>query len=188
MQILVAGKAHPADEGGKAILAEVVEFARSPLAAGRVVFLEDYDMALARALVQGADLWINLPRRLEEASGTSGMKAALNGALNLSVADGWWDEVASPAIGWTIPGTGAETQAEQDTADANELFRLLEEEVSPAYYGEGERWLARGRDAIAYVGAGFTSHRMVREYARDYYEPADRDARELRARAVAGGR
>jgi len=169
VQLLVAGKAHPADGGGKGIIEQVVAFARGELAGGRVVFLEDYDMALARALVRGVDVWVNVPRRLEEASGTSGMKAGLNGALNLSVADGWWDEGQDPETGWTIPGDGA---ADQDAADAAELYRLLEEEVVPAYYADGEAWLGRARTAIARTGARFSSHRMVSEYLTGYYEPA----------------
>lgn len=169
VQLLVAGKAHPADGGGKGIIEQVVAFARGELAGGRVAFLEDYDMALARALVRGVDVWVNVPRRLEEASGTSGMKAGLNGALNLSVADGWWDEGQDPETGWTIPGDGA---ADQDAADAAELYRLLEEEVVPAYYADGEAWLGRARTAIARTGARFSSHRMVSEYLTGYYEPA----------------
>ena len=169
VQLLVAGKAHPADGGGKGIIEQVVAFARGELAGGRVVFLEDYDMALARALVRGVDVWVNVPRRLEEASGTSGMKAGLNGALNLSVADGWWDEGQDPETGWTIPGDGA---ADQDAADAAELYRLLEKEVVPAYYADGEAWLGRARTAIARTGARFSSHRMVSEYLTGYYEPA----------------
>jgi starch phosphorylase len=178
LQVLVAGKAHPADEEGKALLARVVDFARSNRSAGRVVFLEDYDIPLARALVQGVDVWLNLPRRREEASGTSGMKAALNGALNLSVLDGWWDEGYDPDIGWAIPGTEAADPIVQDEADADALFRLLEEEVVAAYYsslaGGGEPWLSRARAAIAHIGERFTSHRMVAEYADHYYLPAHR--------------
>jgi starch phosphorylase len=179
LQVLVAGKAHPADEEGKALLARVVDFVHSDQSGGRVIFLEDYNIPLACALVQGVDVWLNLPRRREEASGTSGMKAALNGALNLSVLDGWWDEGYDPEIGWAIPGTGAADPAAQDEADAAALFRLLEEEVLPAYYGSpvpggGDRWLSRARAAIAHIGERFTSHRMVAEYAHRYYLPAHR--------------
>jgi glycogen phosphorylase len=179
LQFLYAGKAHPDDAEGKGLLAKVVALAESPAARGRVVFLPDYDLALARALVQGVDAWLNLPRRLEEASGTSGMKAALNGTPNLSVLDGWWAEGYAPEAGWAIPGTGAETQAAQDDADAAELFRLLREEVLPRYYGEPEAWLATGRAAIAAAGALFTSHRMVAEYAERFYLPAHLEAREV---------
>jgi starch phosphorylase len=172
-----AGKAHPDDTEGKGVLEKIVVLAESPESRGRVVFLPGYDLALARALVQGVDAWLNLPRRLEEASGTSGMKAALNGTPNLSVLDGWWDEGYTPEAGWAIPGTGAATQAEQDDADAAELFRLLREEVLPRYYGEPEVWLATGRAAIASAGARFTSHRMVGEYAERFYVPAHLEAR-----------
>jgi glycogen phosphorylase len=176
-----AGKAHPDDAEGKGVLAKVVALAESPAARGRVVFLPDYDLALARTLVQGVDLWLNLPRRLEEASGTSGMKAALNGTPNLSVLDGWWAEGYTPESGWAIPGTGAETQAEQDDADAAELFRLLREEVLPRYYAEPGAWLATGRAAIASAGSRFTSHRMVAEYAERFYAPAHLEARAVRS-------
>jgi glycogen phosphorylase len=177
LQLLYAGKAHPDDAEGKGLLAKVVALAESPAARGRVVFLPDYELALARVLVQGVDVWLNLPRRLEEASGTSGMKAALNGTPNLSVLDGWWAEGYTPEAGWAIPGTGAETQAEQDDADAAELFRLLREEVLPRYYDEPEAWLATGGAAIACAGARFTSHRMVAEYAERFYLPAHLEAR-----------
>jgi glycogen phosphorylase len=177
LQLVYAGKAHPDDTEGKVVLERIIALAESPEARGRVVFLPGYDLALARALVQGVDVWLNLPRRLEEASGTSGMKAALNGTPNLSVLDGWWDEGYTPEAGWAILGTGAETQAEQDDADAAELFRLLREEVLPRYYGEPEAWLATGRAAIASAGARFTSHRMVGEYAERFYVPAHLEAR-----------
>jgi starch phosphorylase len=172
LQILFAGKAHPNDVEGKAMLAEVVRFCRSPDAGGRAVFVENYDMRLARELVQGVDVWLNVPRRGEEASGTSGMKAALNGALNLSVLDGWWDEGFDAAAGWAIPGSGA--GSDQYDADAAELFRLLEDEVLPEYYGGG--WIERSRAAIARTGERFSSQRMVREYVEGYYEPAARAA------------
>jgi glycogen phosphorylase len=174
LQLVFAGKAHPDDAEGKGVLAKVAALAEE--ARDRVVFLTDYDIALARTLVQGVDLWLNLPRRLEEASGTSGMKAALNGTPNLSVLDGWWAEGYTPEIGWAIPGEGAATQSEQDTADADELFRLLREEVLPRYYCSPEEWTAMGRAAIASVGSRFTSHRMVSEYEERFYAPAHLEA------------
>ena len=177
LQLVYAGKAHPDDADGKGVLAKVVALAESPAARGRVVFLPDYDLGLARTLVQGVDVWLNLPRRLEEASGTSGMKAALNATPNLSVLDGWWAEGYTPESGWAIPGRGAETQAEQDDADAAELLRLLREEVLPRYYGEPGAWLATGGAAIASAGSRFTSHRMVAEYAERFYAPAHLEAR-----------
>ncbi|HZS29702.1 MAG TPA: alpha-glucan family phosphorylase [Gaiellaceae bacterium] len=179
VQILVAGKAHPADEGGKDVIQQVVDFAREPAAAGRVVFLEDYEMTLARRLVQGVDVWLNTPRRPFEASGTSGMKAALNGVLNCSILDGWWAEAYSPAYGFAIEGDvepGA-ADAEQDAADAESLFAVLEGQVLPAYYerdeaGLPERWIALMRESIAELGPRFGTARMVAEYVERLYLPA----------------
>ncbi|HLX18584.1 MAG TPA: alpha-glucan family phosphorylase [Gaiellaceae bacterium] len=179
IQILVAGKAHPADEGGKDVIQQVVDFAREPAAAGRVVFLEDYEMTLARRLVQGVDVWLNNPRRPLEASGTSGMKAALNGVLNCSILDGWWAEAYSPAYGFAIEGAaGADAgEVEQDEGDADALFAVLEEKVLPAYYerdGEGlpAAWLALMRESIAELGPRFGTARMVAEYVERLYLPA----------------
>ena len=180
IQILLAGKAHPADEGGKDVIRDVVDFAREPSAAGRVVFLEDYEMTLARRLVQGADVWLNTPRRPYEASGTSGMKAALNGVLNVSILDGWWAEAYSPAVGFAIDGgaAGADAdEAEQDEADADALFAALEEQIVPLYYernaaGLPERWIALMRESIAELGPRFGTARMVSEYVERLYLPA----------------
>jgi starch phosphorylase len=179
IQVLLAGKAHPADEDGKDLIQQVVEFAREPLAVGRVVFLEDYEMTLARRLVQGVDVWLNTPRRPYEASGTSGMKAALNGGLNCSILDGWWAEAYSPAVGFAIAGdapAGA-TEEEQDEVDADALFAALEADVIPAFYerdGEGlpRRWIALMRESIAELGPRFGTARMVSEYVERLYLPA----------------
>ena len=177
-QVVVAGKAHPADEGGKDLIEGIVEFARDPRARGQVVFLPGYDMALARLLVQGVDVWLNTPRRPFEASGTSGMKAGLNGVLNLSVLDGWWCEGYAPELGWAFgDDVDGLSEAEQDERDRDELLRLLEQEVVPAFYERGdsglsERWLAMARQSIARIGARFSSHRMVLEYLERYYLPA----------------
>jgi glycogen phosphorylase len=179
IQVLVAGKAHPADEGGKDVIQLVVDFAREPAAAGRVVFLEDYEMTLARRLVQGVDVWLNTPRRPLEASGTSGMKAALNGVLNCSILDGWWAEAYSPACGFAIEGAAAadSSEAEQDEADAEALYALLEEQVLPAYYerdenGLPQRWIALMRESIAELGPRYGTARMVAEYVERLYLPA----------------
>jgi starch phosphorylase len=181
IQILLAGKAHPADEGGKGLIRDVVDFARTPAAAGRVVFLEDYEMTLARRLVQGVDVWFNTPRRPHEASGTSGMKAALNGGLNVSILDGWWAEAYSPAVGFAIDGGTREDEAEQDEADADALFAVLEEEVIPAFYerdadGLPRRWVALMRESIAELGPQFGTARMVSEYVERLYLPAHEGA------------
>jgi glycogen phosphorylase len=178
LQILVAGKAHPADEGGKDVIRRVVDFARNPAAAGRVVFLEDYEMTLARRLVQGVDVWLNTPRRPMEASGTSGMKAGLNGVLNCSILDGWWAEGYTPERGFAIGnGSTAETEEEQDAADAEALFAVLEEQVLPAYYerdadGLPRRWIEMMRHSIAELGLEFGTTRMVTEYVERLYLPA----------------
>jgi len=182
VQVLVAGKAHPADEDGKDLIQLVVDFAREPLAAGRVVFLEDYEMTLARRLVQGVDVWLNTPRRPFEASGTSGMKAALNGVLNCSILDGWWAEAYSPACGFAIGGPEVESaDAQQDEADAEALYAVLEEQVLPAYYerdeaGLPQRWIALMRESIAELGPRFGTARMAAEYVERLYLPAHEGA------------
>ena len=179
IQVLVAGKAHPADEGGKDLIQLVVEFAREPVAAGRVVFLEDYEMTLARRLVQGVDVWLNTPRRPYEASGTSGMKAALNGVLNCSILDGWWAEAYSPECGFAIEGEAPDgaSEEEQDEADAKALYAVLEEQILPAYYerddaGVPQRWVALMRESIAELGPRFGTARMAAEYVERLYLPA----------------
>jgi starch phosphorylase len=189
IQLVFAGKAHPADEAGKEVLAEIVRVAGSRDAAGRIAFLPDYDMALAQSLVQGVDVWLNTPRPPHEASGTSGMKAALNGILNLSVLDGWWAEAFSPAIGWAI---SADVSSEGDAAEAAELVRLLEEEVAPAYYERGadgvpDRWVEMMRASIATVGAGFNGARMLADYVERYYLPAQHGGARRRQHAQALG-
>ncbi len=181
LQILVAGKAHPADDGGKDVIQHVVEFARDPATTGHVVFLEDYEMMLARRLVQGVDVWLNTPRRPMEASGTSGMKAALNGVLNLSILDGWWAEAYTPEVGFAIGREDvAASEAEQDLADAESLYTLLEQQVIPTYYerdehGLPQRWIEMMRSSIAELGTQFSTNRMVIEYVERLYLPAHID-------------
>jgi glycogen phosphorylase len=173
VQIVVAGKAHPADAAGKELIRLVLEYARADPAGSRVVFLPDYDIALARLLVQGVDVWLNTPRRPQEACGTSGMKAALNGALNLSTLDGWWAEAYTPEIGWAIGGDDLEDDTAQDDADARELYRLLEQEVVPAY-ADPAGWLDRVAASVSSVGGRFGADRMVCEYTERCYLPAHR--------------
>jgi len=178
IQVLVAGKAHPADEAGKGVIQRIVDFARDPAAAGRIVFLADYEMTLARRLVQGVDVWLNTPRRPMEASGTSGMKAALNGVLNCSILDGWWAEAYTPEVGFVIGDHDIRaTEEEQDLADAEALFAVLEQQVVPAYYerdGQGlpARWIEMMRQSIAKLGTQFSTNRMVAEYVEELYLPA----------------
>jgi len=174
VQLVFAGKAHPADAEGKAVLAEIVRLAQGRDARGRIAFLPDYDIVLAQALVQGVDVWLNTPRAPQEASGTSGMKAALNGVLNLSVLDGWWAEAFSPEIGWAIPETASR---EGDEREAQELLRLLAEEIVPLYYdrdadGIPTPWAGMMRESITTVGERFNAARMVAEYAERFYLPA----------------
>jgi starch phosphorylase len=181
IQIVMAGKAHPADEGGKALIQKVLAFARSEQSNGRVVFLPDYEMTTARRLVQGVDVWLNNPRRPLEASGTSGMKAALNGVVNVSILDGWWVEGFSSESGFAIGGDWiAESDEAQDAADLDALFAVLEQEVLPAYYdrdarGLPPRWLTLMRNSIAQLGARFNTNRMLVEYVESLYLPAHRD-------------
>jgi len=174
VQIVLGGKSHPADAEGKAVLAEVVRLSEDPDFAGRVAFVEDYRIGLARLLVQGVDVWLTTPRRPNEASGTSGMKAGLNGVLNLSVLDGWWAEAYDPAIGWAIP---EHISAQGDAAEAAELLRLLEEEVVPCYYERDEnglprRWIEMMQASIVAVGERFSAERMLVEYIERLYLPA----------------
>jgi starch phosphorylase len=164
VQVVVAGKAHPQDVAGKDVMQRVVELARDAATRGRVVFLENYDIALARAIIPGCDVWLNNPRRPLEASGTSGMKAAVNGVLNLSVLDGWWAEAYDAAYGWAIEGS-------TDEHDREELYRLLEEEVAPAF-ADRERWVAMMKASIARLAPHFSMHRVLIEYTERYYLPA----------------
>ena len=179
VQFVFSGKAHPADRPGKEYIQALHEAAEGELA-GSLFVLEDYDMDLARTLVQGVDLWMNNPRRPLEARGTSGQKASLNGAPNFSVPDGWWPEAYNGENGWTI-GTDTEYAAneEQDAADAESLYSTLEEEILPAYYERGadgvpERWVAVMREAIATVAPQFSTQRMVRDYVHRLYVPRTR--------------
>ncbi|MDQ3491634.1 MAG: alpha-glucan family phosphorylase [Chloroflexota bacterium] len=183
VQIVFAGKAHPADRPGQRVIQDI--FARSRLArlAGRVYVLEDYDIRIARYLVQGADVWLNTPRRPLEASGTSGMKAAMNGAVNASVLDGWWDEGFVGDNGWAIGGReSAADEGAQDWADAHDLYRLLEQEVVPAYYERGadgvpRRWMAQMRRSVASTMWRFSTTRMLEDYTEQLYLPAAREER-----------
>ncbi len=175
VQLIFSGKAHPADEPGKDVLQQVYAYTRDPRFEGRVAFIEDYEMHLAHRLVQGVDLWMNLPRVPMEASGTSGMKAALNGVPQLSTLDGWWHEAFDGLNGWAIPP--AASRATQDEWDAEQLYRLLEEQVVPLYYQHDERgvphgWIQKMKNAIRVAGQQYTSGRMVRQYAEQAYVPA----------------
>jgi starch phosphorylase len=178
VQILFAGKAHPADEGGKQLIQQVYQTVKKAETGGRIVFIEDYDMNLARYLVQGVDVWMNTPRRPFEASGTSGMKAALNGALNFSVLDGWWREAYNGKNGWSI---GRDEQIDdsdqQDAEDAESLYSTLENEIIPLYYDRDPKeisheWIARVKDNLKTNIPKFSTRRMVKEYVENLYVKA----------------
>ena len=192
VQLIFAGKAHPQDEAGKELIRKITEFSRDPVLGLRVVFLEDYDMAVARAMVQGVDVWLNTPLRPNEASGTSGMKAAANAVLNLSVPDGWWDEVwsnpnNSKKMGWAI-GKGEEYSDPnyQDQVEAEALYDLLERDVVPSFYDRGgdripRRWVERMKDNVDSLCHFVNTHRMVRDYVEGYYSKAHAQFRALEA-------
>lgn len=192
LQILFAGKAHPKDEAGKELIREIVDLSRRSPFEGRIVFLENFDMETARFLVQGVDVWLNTPRRPREASGTSGMKAAANGALNLSTMDGWWaeawNEVGSETghgFGWAIGrGETYDDPDEQDRIEAEALYELLENEVVPTFYdrdgnGPPRTWIEQMKTSIGHLCPFFNTHRMVRSYAERLYVPAEKRYRRL---------
>ncbi|OGV69117.1 MAG: alpha-glucan phosphorylase [Lentisphaerae bacterium RIFOXYB12_FULL_65_16] len=185
VQIVFAGKAHPADNPAKELIRELIRFTRRYKAQGRVIFLENYDIMVARTLVQGVDVWLNTPRRPQEASGTSGMKAAVNGGINVSVLDGWWCEGYSKDCGWAV-GSGEEYDESeyQDQVESQALYNLLEDEIVPCFYDRSagaipRRWISMMKGSIR-MGLGyFTSQRMVAEYYQRFYGPALREHESL---------
>jgi len=193
VQILFAGKAHPHDDGGKALIQQIVKLAQQKEFRRRLVFLEDYDMAVARALVQGCDVWLNTPLRPLEACGTSGMKAMANGALNLSTLDGWWDEAWQAAtakgvfVGWAVGrGEKYENAEYQDQVEAAALYDVLESEIVPAFYersadGLPRRWIAYMKSSIGTLSYSFNAQRMVKDYTADFYTSAHDRCRRLMA-------
>jgi starch phosphorylase len=177
-QLLVAGKAHPDDEAGQALIAEWVRFAGGAAVRPRVVYLEDYDITMAQELVRGVDVWINTPRRPFEACGTSGMKVLVNGGLNVSVLDGWWAEAYAPDVGWAISDTRDDTGPNSDAEDTEDLYRVLEQEIVPLFYerdatGIPRRWLNMVRASLSRLAPRFSASRMVAEYDERLYKPAE---------------
>lgn len=186
VQLIIAGKAHPADDTGKKALQRWHQFVQREDVSARVVLIEDYDMTLAQELVQGVDVWLNTPRRPWEASGTSGMKVLVNGGLNLSSLDGWWAEAYHPDLGWAL-GDGAERGPEGDEAEAQQLYQLLEDEVAPLFYtrdhqGLPREWLRRVKTSMIQLTARFSSNRMMEDYLNLYYLPAAASGRARRAK------
>jgi len=190
VQFVFAGKAHPADNEGKELIRAIVQFARNPAVRRRIVFIENYDINIARYLVQGVDVWLNTPRRGMEASGTSGMKAAANGVPNCSVLDGWWVEGYSSDVGWAI-GRG-ETYADsnyQDQVESQALYDLLEKQIIPTFYKRGadnipREWIARMKNCMRKLAPVFNTNRMVRDYAEKFYVPAFTRGRVLAAEGL----
>ncbi len=194
IQIVIAGKAHPADEGGKRLIQQMVRFADSEAVRRRIVFLPDYDMALADTLVAGCDVWLNNPLRPLEACGTSGMKVALNGGLNVSVRDGWWDEWFDGANGWAIPtADGVADPVRRDELEASALYDLLEKSVAPLFYdasadGVPGGWVEMIRHELRSLGPLVQADRMVGDYVRHLYAPAAESGRALAANSFAAAR
>ncbi|MBF0273618.1 MAG: alpha-glucan family phosphorylase [Nitrospinae bacterium] len=186
VQFIFAGKAHPKDDAGKTFIKEIVHHMREVEFKHKVVFIEDYDMNVARYLVQGVDVWLNNPRRPHEASGTSGMKAAVNGALNFSILDGWWDEAYNSKNGWAIgDGEEYEDHEYQDEVESKALYDILENDVIPTFYERGRDGLPRGwmemmKNTIATIAPKFNTNRMVRDYTQKFYIPAFKKSNEFK--------
>jgi starch phosphorylase len=192
LQIVIAGKAHPKDHPGKTLIREIVQLSRDPSLSKRLVFLEDYGIEVARDMVQGVDLWLNNPRRGEEACGTSGMKASINGVLNLSILDGWWDEAYEISGGWAI-GDREPYSEDQDEYHATAIYSLLENEIVPMYYagredGVPDEWVRRMKQSLAHISPMFNCQRMIGEYMNRMYEPAHRAYAEIRKDNFAAAR
>ena len=194
VQLVIAGKSHPADDGGKALIQQIVRFADSHDVRHRIVFLPDYDMSMARYLYWGCDVWLNNPLRPLEACGTSGMKSALNGGLNLSIRDGWWDEMFDGENGWAIPtADGVTDEQRRDDLEATGMYELLERAVLPRFYDRGAdgvpaRWVEMVRHTLRELGPQVLASRMVRDYVLGYYKPAAAAARQLQQDGYAAAR
>ena len=178
VQLVIAGKAHPADKPGKEMIRQWIEFIQRPEVRPHVIFMPDYDVLLSEKMVQGVDVWINTPRRPWEACGTSGMKVLVNGGLNLSELDGWWAEAYTPEVGWAI-GDGKEHGEDPawDACEAGQLYDILEQLVVPDFYNRNEKgvptsWVARIRESMARLTPQFSTNRSLKEYTENYYLPA----------------
>ncbi|MDA3814359.1 MAG: alpha-glucan family phosphorylase, partial [Candidatus Cloacimonetes bacterium] len=187
VQFVFAGKAHPADELGKTMIKEIIDFAKENQVEDSFVFIEDYNMNVARHIVQGVDVWLNNPIKPKEASGTSGMKAGMNGVINLSILDGWWPECYNSDNGWSITAGSEEADPQiRDTLDANEMYDILENEIAPSYYNRDKNripvdWIKMMKRSIHDVSKGFNMHRMLREYLSKFYQPISKDVKRISA-------
>ncbi len=194
VQIIFSGKAHPHDVPGKNLIKDIYHFAQQPEIRRKLVFLENYDIGVAKYLVSGSDLWLNTPRRPMEASGTSGMKAAINGVLNCSILDGWWAEGYQPSLGWAIgSGERYEDEEQQDEIESKLLYDLLEREIVPRYYDRGRDglprdWIGMMKSSMRELGPQFASHRMLMEYADRLYIPALESAKRIESTSYAGAK
>ena len=194
VQLVIAGKAHPADDGGKALIQQVVRFADDPEVRHRIVFLPDYDIAMAKHLYPGCDVWLNNPLRPLEACGTSGMKAALNGCLNLSIRDGWWDEMYDGENGWAIPtADGVSDHDRRDDLESAALYDLIENHVRAIFYDRGTdglplRWIEMVRHTLRSLGPRVLASRMLQDYVTELYVPAAGSARRVSNNEYAGAR
>ncbi|MHC6202314.1 alpha-glucan family phosphorylase, partial [Breznakiellaceae bacterium SP9] len=185
VQLIFAGKAHPHDMPGKEIIREIIHFAEKYDVTSRITFIENYDMTVAHYLTSGGDVWLNTPRRPMEASGTSGMKAAMNGVLNCSILDGWWDEAYNPEVGWAIGhGEYYSDDQLQDDIESKALYDLLERDIIPLFYQRGRdglprEWIKRMKTCMKEIGHSMSSHRMLMDYYNQFYNPALKNYRKL---------
>ena len=189
VQFLFAGKAHPADKAGQDLIKQIVDISKDPRFIGKIVFVPGYDITLAKRMVQGVDVWMNNPTRPQEASGTSGEKAAMNGTMHFSVLDGWWVEGYKEGAGWALPIEQAyEDNNFQNELDAATIYQILENDVAPAYYnvdrttGRSSEWIGYIKNTIAQVACNFTTNRMLTDYMNQYYEPQAKDAAAMTAK------
>ena len=195
VQFLFAGKAHPADKAGQDLIKQIVDISKDPRFIGKIVFVPGYDITLAKRMVQGVDVWMNNPTRPQEASGTSGEKAAMNGTMHFSVLDGWWVEGYKEGAGWALPIEQAyEDNNFQNELDAATIYQILENDIAPAYYnvdrttGRSSEWIGYIKNTIAQVACNFTTNRMLTDYINQYYEPQSKDARNMMAKDFAKAR
>ncbi|MBQ1906415.1 MAG: alpha-glucan family phosphorylase, partial [Bacteroidales bacterium] len=194
VQFLFAGKAHPADRAGQDLIRQIVEISKQDRFLGKIIFVPGYDINLAKRLVQGVDVWLNNPTRPQEASGTSGEKAAMNGVMHFSVLDGWWVEGYRQGAGWALPQERTyDDQYYQNELDSATIYTILENDIIPAYYnkensGISKEWVGYIKNTIAYVASNFTTNRMLTDYVNQYYDPQYKRSQDIQAKDFAVAR